>query len=82
MKRKLKPAFPYFWTTSEWASDRRTGAVVRIEETMSGGWSWVVGRRDPPLRREGRSTTQKGARAAARRFVRTLPDKPKKAGTV
>lgn len=62
-----------FWVTiRERGHDRRTGAVAEIFETVD-GYGWRVIHAEGQMR--GESVSQKGARAAARRFVRKLPDR-------
>lgn len=60
----------YWWTLQERSHDSRTGAVAELLET-AGGWAWRV--TYPGGAARGTSTSQKGARAAARRYVRSLP---------
>jgi len=66
-----EPAFRYWWTESEWSSDRSTGAYARITSTNS-GWKWRVQHATIGILREGTSPSQKGARAACRRAIRKL----------
>ena len=81
---KHVPAVSHWWTVHEWGVDIRTGAVVVLKERprRSGDrpgkldvvWDWrVVGKSG--LRTEGTAQNQKGARAAARKIIRGMPDK-------
>ena len=66
--------FRYWFTGVEYAADTRTGAHARIKE-VPGGWSWRISDNDGVVTMRGTSTTQKGARAACRKFVRKLPSR-------
>jgi hypothetical protein len=86
---KVVKAFERFWTDSEWSADERTGTIARLKERsrMPGDkvrgltfatrrvWEWRV--QDPKVGvlNMGLTVTQKAARAAVRRFVRTMPGK-------
>jgi hypothetical protein len=62
------------WTTlSEQSYDKRTGAVVFVSQ-HAGRWMWKVSHADGT--KTGHSSSRKSARAAARRYVRSLNAKP------
>jgi len=75
IKRPQIEAFTYWWTVEERSHDRRTGtyAVIGAQGNV---WRWQVS--EHYVLQEGVSKSQKGARAACRKFVRTLPDKETK----
>lgn len=60
-----------WFTLVERARDERTGAVAEISFDSGNSWIWRVFHSSGEKR--GESTTQKGARAAARKHVRALP---------
>ena len=66
----------HWWTLSERSHDKRTGATAMVTESVGGLWKWGV--QHSSGQKLGESTTQKGARAAARRYVRKLPSAPSK----
>jgi len=69
-----EPDFRYWWTVEEWGRDKRTATIARIREKQRDEWRWFVfDAVGSKLLKEGTSTSQKGARAACRRFVRKLP---------
>jgi hypothetical protein len=84
-------AFDYWFTTSEWGSDHRTGALggsrerARRPEDRPGKadtvWDWAVqsprdANGDRTTLARGTAQNQAGARRAMREVVRELPDKP------
>jgi hypothetical protein len=70
---KRGDAFAYWWTREEWAIDKQTGYRAFVREPGLGiGWTWRVTDSRGAHLGEGKSTTQKGARAACRRLVRKL----------
>ena len=88
MKRKPSVlAVDYWFTTREWGCDQRTSTIAIIwerrrlvndrpgkEDTV---WQWHVLRsgQTGAYLAYGVAQNQKGARRAAREFIRTLPDK-------
>lgn len=69
-------ALKNWFTLLERGHDRRTGATAEVSESGTGRWIWRVFHASGAAR--GESTTRKGARAAARKHVRTLSTKPKR----
>ena len=82
---KSKSAVDYWFTIREWGADRRTGAIVECEERLrrsgdrpgkgSTVWDWKVTRKGIWIT-SGTAQNQQGARRAARRIIRELPDAP------
>lgn len=89
---KQKPAIGHWWTTQEWGMDARSGAVAYLRERQrretdrvgkdTHVWDWRVVYIDRLIKcadvsHDGTAQNQLGARAAVRKFIRALPDKPK-----
>jgi len=78
-------AIDFWFTSSEWGTDRRTGTAARLTERErrpgdrpgKNGfvWDWLVYERGGLTLARGVAQNQKGARRAVREFIRTLPDK-------
>lgn len=62
----------YWFPVRERGHDKRTGAVVEVLERANDRWEWIV----TTTGKRGECSSRKGARAAARRYVRTLESKP------
>lgn len=64
------------WSTlRECSYDKRTGASAEVHEHGE-GWSWRVSHAGDRV--SGRCSSRKSARAAARKYVRSLDAKPEK----
>lgn len=83
---KPRGAFEYFWTSREYSTDKRTGAIAvlverRREATDRPGrsshvWDWRVVQEGYSGRlAAGTASSRPGARAACRKIVRALKAK-------
>ncbi len=68
--------FPVWWTTREWARDKRTGTHALVTDTIH-GWQWILSNGEGVVS-SGLAKTRQGARTACRNAIRKIAGAPTK----